>query len=279
MGKIIVFTDLHIIPEGQSIIGLDPYERLLKGVEHAMARHPDADRVVCTGDLTNRGDAESYARLHEILSRCPMPVRLMVGNHDEREGFVESNPDTLLDENGFVQSAEDLGGWRLIYLDTLNGPPYIFPETYSGYLCELRLAWLDRQLAEAAEKPVALFMHHPPHDVGFQGMDEIKLKNGAALYDLIERHGNVRHIIAGHVHRTISGAHRGVPFSIFKSPVHQQPMDLISKDLSLSVDEPGAYGILLTTPDGIIAHTEDYELATAQPRSDQAALGAGADAA
>ena len=104
-------------------------------------------------------------------------------------------------------------------------------------------------------------MHHPPHPTGFPGMDRIALRNGDEFHRLIRRHGNVRHIVAGHVHRTVSGSFRGVPFSIFKSPVHQQPMDLRACDTSLSVDEPAAYGILLLTPDGVIAHTEDYELA------------------
>ena len=279
MAKIIVFTDLHIVPEGKTIIGLDPYERLLAGVEHALRMHPNADRIVCTGDLTNRGDEVSYGRLKEILDRSHVPVRLLIGNHDERETFAQCFPDTPLDPKGFVQSAEDLGDWRMIYLDTLNAPPYVFPEAYSGYLCDSRMAWLEAQLAAAGDRKIAIFMHHPPHDIGFPGMDEIKLKNGAAFYDLIGRFGNVRHIVAGHVHRTISGAHRGVAYSVFKSPCHQQPMNLDSHDLSLSVDEPAAYGILLTTPHGMIVHTEDYQIAVANALSDQDALGAGADAA
>ena len=31
MTKLIVFTDLHMVPEGMTIIGLDPYQRLLAG--------------------------------------------------------------------------------------------------------------------------------------------------------------------------------------------------------------------------------------------------------
>ena len=108
-----------------------------------------------------------------------------------------------------------------------------------------------------------VFMHHPPHAIGFPGMDRIALRNGDEFYRLIVGYGNVRHVVAGHVHRTVSGSFRGIPFSIFKSPVHQQPMDLLSCDTSLSVGEPAAYGILLLTSDGVIAHTEDYELASA----------------
>jgi len=173
MTKIIVFTDLHILPEGGRIIGLDPSERLLCGIEHAIRHHPDADRIVCTGDLTHRGDTESYHRLRDLVSRFAVPVTLLIGNHDCRETFIESFPEAALDPNGFVQSAVDAGDWRLVFLDTLNAPPYEFPETYSGFLCEERLAWLDAELSAAAGRPVLLFLHHPPHDIGFPGMDAI----------------------------------------------------------------------------------------------------------
>jgi hypothetical protein len=63
------------------------------------------------------------------------------------------------------------------------------------------------------------------------------------------------------VHRTIGGSHRGIPFSIFKSPVHQQPMPFDTPDTSLSVDEPAAYGIVVVTPEGLQVHNEDYEIA------------------
>ena len=61
---------------------------------------------------------------------------------------------------------------------------------------------------------------------------------------VLKSHGNVRHIIAGHIHRTINGSVRGIPFSIFKSPVHQQPMTFDSEDASLSVAEPGSRALL-----------------------------------
>lgn len=274
MAKIIVFTDLHITVDDM-IIGLDPHARFEQGFLHALDRHPDADRIVCTGDLTNRGDVGSYERLRDLIDQAPMPVDLLVGNHDERVAFKSVFPNQPVDENGFLQSTVDIDGWRLIYLDTLNAPPYVYPEAYCGMLCDQRMAWLSARLEEAATVPTIVFLHHPPNDVGFPGMDAIKLKNGAAFYDLITAVGNTRQVIAGHVHRTISGAHRGIPYAIFKSPCHQQPMQLGCHDISASVDEPGAYGILVTTPDGVIVHTEDFALSTGEAHSEKAALGAG----
>ena len=72
----------------------------------------------------------------------------------------------------------------------------------------------------------------------------------------------MKQIVAGHIHRTISGCCRGKAFAVFKSPCHQLPLDLESPDCTLSTPEPGAYGILLLqNPDHVICHTEDFELA------------------
>lgn len=271
MTKIIVFTDLHMVPEGGRIIGLDPFQRIEAGLAHVNRHHADATRIMITGDLTHFGDAASYVRLKGLLDTAIPPVSITIGNHDRREEFVKVFQNVATDENGFVQEVIDLEDCRLVLLDTLFAPPYEFPATYSGMLCERRMAWLDRQLGEAGGKPVLVFMHHPPHATGFAGMDRIRLVNEDEFYDLVLRHGNVRHIFAGHVHRTIGGSHRGIPFSIFKSPVHQQPMPFETEDSSLSIDEPGAYGIVLVTPQGLLVHSEDYEIAGREvPRADGA---------
>ncbi|MDK1377051.1 MULTISPECIES: phosphodiesterase [unclassified Sinorhizobium] len=261
MTKFIIFTDLHMVPEGVTIIGLDPYRRLANGIAHVNRYHADADRVIFAGDLAHGADRPSYERLKAILDELVPPAAMMIGNHDRREVFLDVFSGTATDENGFVQQVIDFADCRAVLLDTLFAPPYDYPVSHAGHLCQRRLAWLDRQLAEAGARPVLIFMHHPPHVTGFTSIDMIRLINGQEFYALVKRHGNVRHIFAGHVHRTISGSSRGIPFSIFKSPVHQQPMPFDTPDASLSVDEPAAYGIILVTDDGVLVHTEDYEIA------------------
>jgi Icc protein len=253
--KIIVLTDLHMVPAGERIAGLDPHERLRRAVGHINAVHPDAARVIVTGDLTHRGDLASYLRLRPLLDELGPPVSLMIGNHDRRDVFAECFPEAPRDEHGFVQQSIALSGDdRLLLLDT------VISGTHAGALCDRRLAWLDAQLSGTRDRQATLFMHHPPHPVGFAGMDGIALQNGDAFYEVVFRYRNVRHLVAGHVHRTISGSFRGLPFSIFKSTVDQQPMDFGLTDTSVSVAEPGAYGILLFSPDGVVAHTDDFEL-------------------
>lgn len=270
MTKLIIFTDLHMLPEGGRIIGLDPHARLAAGIDHVNRHHGDAARVIVTGDLAHRGDAESYARLARLLAGFDMPVSLLIGNHDSRAAFRAAFPGAPVDADGFVQQAIDLPEGRLLLLDTVNDPAGPNADPHAGHLCARRLAWLDARLAEAAGRPCHIFMHHPPVATGFPGMDRIRLADEAAFYALLHRHGAVRHLFAGHVHRTIGGVCRGIPFSIFKSPVHQQPMLLDIDDPTLSVDEPAAYGIVLLGADGVVVHTEDYEIARRDAGSDGA---------
>ncbi len=261
--KLIILTDLHVTPAGETILGLDPQERLAAALVHIRHRHADADHLIITGDLTHHGDRAAYDQLRTRLVGVTIPISFLLGNHDRRDAFRAAFPETPTDANGFVQRCLDHGPLRLIYLDTLHGPPYDHGEIHHSALCRHRLAWLDAALDLPARRQAIIFMHHPPHAVGFRGMGTIRLKDEAAFFDIVLRRGNVRHIVAGHIHRTISGSIQGIPFSVYKSPVHQQPMTFDSEDASLSVEEPAAYGIIFVTPHSVLVHTEDYQVSPA----------------
>jgi len=257
MHKILVFTDLHLVSAGEDIIGLDPAARFAAGLAHALARHPDASHLLITGDLTHDGRADQYARLKALLADCPLPVTMTIGNHDHRASFHAAFPDQPRDENGFVQRVIDAHGHRLILLDTVDegGSPL-----HSGLLCPRRLAWLEAKLDEAPDSPTLLFMHHPPIPTGFAGMDRIGLRNRHDLATRLRAHPQIRQIVAGHVHRTVQGAAGGVPVALLKSPCHQMPMVLEAGNVHLSVDEPGAYGLILLHDGAVIVHSEDFTL-------------------
>ena len=45
------------------------------------------------------------------------------------------------------------------------------------------------------------------------------------------------------------------------------PMALAEASSHLSIDEPGAYGLLLLSGDGVIVHTEDFTLPQSAPET------------
>ncbi len=254
--KVIVFTDIHIDVEPRADAP-NAEERLAAGVAHVMAHQRNADRVIITGDLTHKGDIASYERIRDLLVPLKLPVHLLVGNHDHRENFLKVFPETPTDPNGFVQSVIETPDVRLILLDTLFGPPYEYPASHAGKLCQDRLSWLQNILTES-DKPCVILMHHPPMKTGFAAMDPIMLRDSDAFYEIVEDAGTVTHLICGHIHRTISGSHRGLSYSMFKSFVGQMPLNFETTDTQVEVNEPPAYGVLLMTSQGIAAHSEDF---------------------
>jgi len=252
--KIIVLTDLHICAPGETIIDLDPTARLKAVLTRALTEHPDAAEIVFTGDLTHYGRPEDYTALISALPANTPPIHLMLGNHDRRAPFLAAFPDAPTTPQGHVQQHIDLPGWRLILLDTLDDPQT--GTEHSGLLCDARLGWLDHALATAGPRKTIVFAHHPPFDTGFDGMDAIKLRDGPELMARLAAAG-VHLLVCGHIHRTIFTTAGGTPSVVFKSPCHQMPLALGPASIHLSVDEPGAYGLLLLGEDSVIVHSQD----------------------
>ena len=251
--KWVHLTDLHIVPEGERLHGLDPAARLLACIRHINTHHADALGCMLTGDLADRGDLASYKRLRGLLAQLDLPWRLTVGNHDDRALVRTVFPTAFADGLGFAQSVEDTPAGALILLDSLD------PGNPGGRLCADRLAWLDARLTELGDRPAYLFLHHPPCPIGIPSLDVMALANADELFAVISRRGNVRHIFVGHVHRPIGGSWRGLPFTAVASTNHQVPLDM--KTLSPVPKYQGApgYGVALLSPQGVVLHHQDFD--------------------
>ncbi len=256
--KIIQITDTHLVPPGQRLHGLDPRERLEACVADIRTHHADAVLCIHTGDLAHKGEIPSYRVVRDCLSALPIPYHLMVGNHDDRGNLRVVFPEAAKDPNGFVQTVIDLSAGRLILLDTLEqGEKF-------GSLCERRAAWLQDQLHAADGRPVYLFMHHIPFEIGVPSVDRIRLLRGRDLLaETIAPFSNVRHVFSGHVHRPVAGSWRGIPFSVFRGTNHQVAFDLERELPMTRSHEPPAYGVIFLEPDRVLVHYHDYLDATA----------------
>ena len=244
--KIILVSDLHLVPPGEALFGMDP----LRGLETCIAdinhTHADADLVVFTGDLTNDGEASAYEALAENTARLAPPYRFMMGNHDDRARFLRVLPQPA-DEDGFIQSSVDIDGTRIVLLDTLR------PGHVEGLLCDTRLRWLDQQLG-ATDKAL-IFLHHPPFRLGIPSLDECRLSEPDRLLSLIRKHGNVRHLFAGHVHRLAHGSWHGIPFTTVRGTNHQSALRFDGPH-EVSFEAP-AYSVVLIDREEVIVHTQE----------------------
>ncbi|SHE79704.1 Calcineurin-like phosphoesterase [Kaistia soli DSM 19436] len=213
--KLVHVTDLHTVPPGDRLYGLDPAERLDTVIAAINRDHGDAEICVFTGDLADKGDAASYAQLRDCLQALAVPYRLLLGNHDNRAAFLEVFTDHSRDAHGFVQSFHDCAAGRLIFLDTLvEGHGY-------GALDQGRLDWLAACLEDASTTPAYIFTHHPLSPIGLPHFEPYGLNDSAAIMDRVLAAGTVRHVFFGHVHVDANGSWRGVPFSCNRGVAHQ----------------------------------------------------------
>jgi len=203
--KIYIISDIHLLAPGETSKGLDTAERFDLALQDLALNHADSDLCVLLGDLADHGAEPAYRQLESRLNALNVPVRVLIGNHDDRDTFRAVFPDLHADQDGFVHSVLDTAMGRLIFLDT-------FEHDYAnGHMCEKRLAWLNERLIEAADRAVYIFMHHPPFEIGMR-VDGINMRDPAAFRACLQSHGDIRQIVAGHTHRTCSGVWQGLPF-------------------------------------------------------------------
>lgn len=238
MDKILTFSDLHI--DGRDPVARD---RFAAALAHGLARHGDAAAIVLCGDLTANGKPADYATLRDLLDRVALPVLPMLGNHDKRKSFRAAFPDAAVSAQGHVQQVFDVHRHRLITLDTLD------PGQIDGHLCPDRIAWLMAQLDAAGDRHKIIFTHHPPMKLGDSSFDDVRLRDGPDVLELLASSDNCT-VIAGHVHRPAAGVSRGVPWITLPS-THR------AFGLAPSDPEPGdlpGYGVLMLQKHGLAWH-------------------------
>lgn len=132
-------------------------------LQKAIAAHP-AQRIVLTGDLTANGTVDEWNALRQALSSFAGGVSIW-GNHD-------MPLKTLVSDNPGQTHWEDLGDYRLIYLDTAWPGPFV------GSYTSLPAAEIEKlQHAADTAKKILVFGHHPVSD----DSPHFVLKNAAAV--------------------------------------------------------------------------------------------------
>jgi 3',5'-cyclic AMP phosphodiesterase CpdA len=246
---IVQMTDIHI--------GFAPDEkpeelnriRFRATLKRVLESPNKPDMLVLSGDVTDRGDIESFEKLAADLADVPFPVWPMVGNHDTREALVEVFPQVALD-GGFLQYAIEGDGLRVLLLDTLE------LGRHAGAFCEARAAWLTAQLDAAPNKPTLIFMHHPPVVSGIQWMDpepgeQWIQRFGAA----VDGRKQIVAIHCGHLHRPLATTFHGIPLGVTPSVAPLVAMDLRPID----PENPDGRDLITTEPPTYALHRWDGE--------------------
>ena len=251
--KIIWLTDLHFNLR-QPVQGINTAACLDASLRHICEHYSDADLCVLSGDLVDQEKPEDYAALRSRLDTLPMPWFPLPGNHDNRRMLRQS---LVLPEDsmqGFIQYVVRTPTHDLICLDTLR-------EGYTGgEICDERLEWLVAQITVAADKPVCLFMHHPPMTLDLPLQDQDSFYDREKFLSLLTAYSNVKYIFAGHVHRAVCGQVGGIGYCTMRSLSIQAPPPLPAWtwDSFTAASEAPNYGVVTLRKDTVNIQFIEY---------------------
>jgi len=251
--KFIHISDIHLVAQDGPLNGSFPSERFKKCLDDITKWHADAEFCVISGDLSEFAEKEAYQLLKNRVQDFPIPIFLMIGNHDNRDVFQTVFSDYPRDQNNFVQTSFETSGGIFLFLDTKKQGDNV----HDGELCERRLAWLKMQLINAGTKKTYLFMHHPPFEIGIPYMDKIRLFGAEQFLSTLSYGENIHHIFFGHVHRITFVKWHGYTFSSLTSLNHQSP--LVAESVAGEFcNEPPAYGVVLVNGEQLTVHSNNY---------------------
>jgi Icc protein len=219
--RLVHFTDTHVMAgalytsrtEGWR---WDTAASLRRVISVINALEPPAALAVVGGDLVSPDlidrhrvltPAEyepSYRLLQDILAPLSCPTYLLLGNHDNRIAFHRVMGTGAAAPEAPHYYSFDHQGYHFIALDSQ------VPGEAWGHLDTAQLAWLRDDLEAHHSQPVLLFVHHHPWPLGIAWLDNLHLRNGEALLDLLHHHAHVRWIICGHVHLDQTSQHNGL---------------------------------------------------------------------
>lgn len=178
---VLQLSDMHLASApGEPTYGRDPDARLATVLTAWADRDETADLVVLTGDNTDSGAAEAYARLATTLQPLDAPVLAVPGNHDV--------PHRVAAVFGLRQTAE-VGAWRVVGLDS-SRPQQVHGTVDVPAAMEL-LDSLD-------DHPTVVAIHHPP--LSPSRHEWFRLDGAAELLDALAARPHVRAVISGHLH-------------------------------------------------------------------------------
>lgn len=192
--------------------------------------------IIASGDLTNRGDAESYRHLKSIMAATDLPVVYAIGNHDTRPGFYEGMFGRTSDMDAPYDHQEVIAGIHVITLDTTT------PGEIGGSLTPEQFVWLAGALDTHSELPKLIVAHHAPALGDTPPWDHwrtIEFGQSQQLAKLLKGR-NILGILSGHIHHDRFSVWHGIPVIVGMG--QHAATDILTTDI-LRMVEGASFGI------------------------------------
>jgi 3',5'-cyclic AMP phosphodiesterase CpdA len=245
-------SDPHIRPKGKLYKDQIESNRMFADAIahlHGLDRRPDL--VVLSGDLVDRGQADEYAMVRELLAGLAIPWLVMPGNHDEREQFRAAFADQpYLPANGPLHYVVDDYPVRIVALDSCP------PGRHDGEIDAAGLHWLRATLTAEPAKPTLVLLHHPPFVSGIPYMDPYRYVDAEPLAAVIRGFANIEAVLCGHVHRPMAKRWAGTVVLACPSTATEIALQLQPEATPQSFLGPPACLLHLWHPaHGLVSHT------------------------
>ena len=225
--RIVQLSDCHLFknPDGK-LLGLNTEHSLNEVMDLIETEQPAMELILATGDLSQDGTSESYARFHQHMARYSCPVYWLPGNHDLTD--IMSNHQVA---ERMSPCVIDRNGWHIIMLDsTIRGK-------VPGNFTDAELEFLDQSLQASQDRHVMIALHHQPVPVGSAWLDQQIVGNASSFFKVVDRYTNIKAIIWGHVHQVFETQRKGVKLmSVPSTCVQFKPL---SKDFAVDSESPG----------------------------------------
>lgn len=169
---------------------------------------PRPSFIVATGDLTNKGDAGSFAQLKALMDEADLgvPVLYTLGNHDTRAGFYS----VMLGRGENLSQPYDhatvIDGIHVVAIDTST------PARVGGHFEPGQVEWLADELDRHPGLPKLIAMHHPPalDDHADLEWESLSIADSERLRALLAGR-NVVGLMCGHMHLDRVSNWHGIP--------------------------------------------------------------------
>lgn len=226
--RILQITDCHLGRDAdESLLGLKTADSLVDVLERAAEQEDPFDLVLCSGDISNDGTADSYDRFIQLVRQHmpATPLAWLPGNHDDPAGMRTIR--SAVPRSDFLS----IGDWNIILLNSR------VPFEERGELPQSELDRLERLLASDPTSPTLIFLHHQLVPVGSAWIDQYVVSNAADFFAITDQFDNIRAVSWGHVHQEFYRVRNGV--DLLASPSTCVQFKPLSDDFTVDSAMPG----------------------------------------
>ncbi|MDA0117165.1 3',5'-cyclic-AMP phosphodiesterase [Vibrio sp. T11.5] len=200
--RLLQITDTHLFEAADgSLLSVNTGDSFKAVIDAIVEENPAYDAILATGDISQDHSEASYQRFEKGIIPLKKKCFWLPGNHDFKPSMTSVIPSQQIQQIEHALLGEQ---WQMIVLDSqVAGVPH-------GRLSDKQLMLLEEKLAQYPQRYTLILLHHHPILVGSAWLDQHTLKDSEDLWQILDKHNNVKAVLCGHVHQDMNVVRKGV---------------------------------------------------------------------